>query len=313
MTPLQKRFRTVLVLGSFLFMGAGFNPPARGILFRESLTLPPQETAVESTITFEKGSIFNGNLILIGSTLEASGSITGDVASLDSQVHLEETAVLFGNFVNLGSEPALESGARITGTRQTIEGFSWMPSQAAGEAPQPDGGGVNPWYELSVILFRIFLFSAVAILIVLLLPGPVEQVARTIIVKPAVSFLIGLLTMMAAAALFLLLALTICLSPISVLGSIILLVAVLLGWVAMGKEIGMRVCGALGLKAHPAVMAGVGTAILTLVASSLGYIPLAGGILLLLVMSFGLGAVVLTRFGGKNYLILAETALQDRP
>jgi hypothetical protein len=319
MTSLHNGFRATLALGSCLFMGAVFNPPANGFLLRESFTLPAQETytgdliAVESAITLEPGSTYNGNLILIGGSLEASGRISGDIASLDSQVHLTSNAVLSGDLVNFGAEPELETGAEITGTRQTIEGFSWLPSPAASEAPPASGGGVNLWYELSVILFRTFLLSAAAIVIVLFLPEPVERVARTIIVKPAVSFLIGLLTMMAAAALFLFLALTVCLSPVSVLGTVILLVAVLLGWVAMGKLIGAQVCMLLGVKAHPAAMAGVGTAILTLAASAIGYITLAGAILLLLVMSFGLGAVVLTRFGGQNYLILAEAAPQDRP
>jgi len=319
MTSCRNGFRTVLVLGSFLFTGAVVQPGTGGILFRDSLTVSAPQIysgnliAVDSSITIEPGSTFEGNIILIGGSLESAGKINGDIASLDAAVHFTQTAVMSGTLASLGSEPVLDPGADITGTVQTIGGFSRPPTVTAGEAPEAEPGIVEIWYKVSVVLFRVFLLSAVAILIVLFLPVPVERVARTIIVKPAISFLIGLLTTLAAMALSLLLALTVCLSPISVLGSIVVLVAALLGWVAMGREIGRQVCAMLGVKAHPAVLAGIGTAILTLVASVFGYIPFAGQILVLLVIAFGLGAVVLTRFGGPNYLILEETAPQDRP
>ncbi|MBN2086557.1 MAG: hypothetical protein JW748_15175 [Anaerolineales bacterium] len=317
MTPLRSGFRTALVFGSFLLMGAVFQPGAGGILFRESLIVSSHQTysgnliAVESSITIEPGSTFEGNIILIGGSLESAGTVNGDIASLDAAVHFTPSATMSGTLASLGQAPVLDPGAKIVGTVQMIEGLSWPLS--AGETPAAESGGYEIGYKLSVVLFRMFLLSAVAILIVLFLPQPVERVARTIIVKPAISFLIGLLTILAAMALFLLLALTVCLSPISILGSIVVLVAALLGWVAMGREIGRQLSGMLGFKAHPAVLAGIGTAVLTLVASALGYIPFAGQVLVLLVMAFGLGAVVLTRFGGTNYWILAETAPQDQP
>jgi hypothetical protein len=319
MTSLRNGFRIAGILGSLLFTGAVFQPGANGVLFRDSLTVSSRQIysgdliAVESSITIEQGATFDGNIILIGGSLESAGSINGDIASLGASAHFAPTATINGTIACMGSAPALDPGVRLTGSVQTMEGFSWPLSWTAGPAPEPETGGVDIWYEVSIILFRLFLLSAVAILIGLFLPTPVERVARTMIVKPAIAFLIGMLTMMASLALFLLLALTVCLSPIAILGSIVVLVAVLLGWVAMGLEIGKPVCGMLGLKVHPAVMAGFGTAMLTLLASVLGYIPFAGQILVLLVMAFGLGAVVLTRFGGPNYLILAETAPKDRP
>jgi hypothetical protein len=317
MTSFHNGFRIASVLGSFLFTGAVFQPGADGILFRESFTVSARQTysgsliAVESSITIEEGSTFEGNIILIGGTLESAGDIHGDIVSLDGSIHFAPTAAMSGDIASLGTAPVLDPGARLAGSIQHLEGFSWPLPSAAGDMPEKETGTADLWYRFSVILFRMFLLSAVAILIVLFLPAPVERVARTILVKPAVSFLIGLLTMMAALALFLLLALTVCLSPIAVLGSIVVLVAALLGWVAMGLEIGRPVCGMLGVKAHPAVRAGIGTMMLTLVASALGYIPFAGQVLVLLVVAFGLGAVVLTRFGGQEYLILPQETHPD--
>jgi hypothetical protein len=317
MIPLPNGFPAALAMGSFLFTGAVFGSPVAGILIGDSFTLPAQQTysgnlvAMESAITIEPGAVFSGNLVLIGGSLESAGKINGDIAALDSPVHFAATATMHGTMACLGSAPELDPGAEITGTVQTVEGIPWPLSRLSGDAPGVKNGGIDFGYEVSLLLFRVFLLSAVSTLIVLFLPGPAERVARTIIVKPAVSFLLGLLTMMAAVALFLLLALTVCLSPVSVLGSVVLLVAVLLGWSALGWNIGRQVFRILGAKAHPAVMAGTGTAILTLAASAVGYLPLAGPLLILLALSFTLGAVVLTRFGGQGYLNLPKVIPPD--
>jgi hypothetical protein len=304
MMLLQSGFRAVGILCSILWLGAGTDPPGSNILIRDSFTLPAGQTysgdliAVESHLTLEEGSTFEGNLILLGGTLQSAGRINGDVAALDSSIHFFSTAVLGGSVAALGEPPTVDEGAEVTGSIQSIRGFSL----SAGNAP-----GAGRWdvgYEITVILFRMFLLSAVAILIALFLPTPEERVARTLIVRPAISLLIGLLTTMASAALFLLLVVTVCLAPIGLIGAAVVAVAILLGWTAMGHEIGGQLLGILGVKAHPAVTAGVGTAILTLLASAVGYVPFAGPILVLLVMSFGLGAVILTRFGGQQSTIL---------
>jgi hypothetical protein len=314
MTSLRNGFWIVLAIASVLSLGAAFNPPEDGVLFRESFTVPARETysgniiAVESTVILEEGSRFEGNIILFNGSLDSAGTILGDVASVGASVHIAATSTIEGNVVCIGPVPRVDEGAKVSGTVNAVEGISLPFSLMVTDSAKTESAveKIDFVYEITVVLFRLFLMAAVATLIVLFLPAPTDRVARTLIQKPAVSFLIGLLTMMAAVALFLLLALTVCLSPISVLGSVILLVAVLLGWSALGLEIGRQIFGIVRAKVHPAVMAGIGTAVLTLVASGFGYVPLAGPILILLVMSFTLGAVVLTRFGGTDYLNLPK-------
>jgi hypothetical protein len=306
--------RIAWMLGSVLLPGADVNPPGNGILFRDSFTVPAQQhffgnlIAVDSAVSLEAGSTLDGNLILIGGTLQTAGEVTGDIASLDGSIRFASSAAVGGDVVSIGKAPVMDTGVEIGGTVHVMEGFAWHGS-SAGEISPVTGSGdgrSDIGYAFTVILFRMFLLSAVAIITVLFLPLPTSRVARTMLAKPAISLLIGLLTMMAAIALFLLLALTVCLSPIGLLGGAVLFVASLLGWVAMGRELGSRGSALLGFNAHPAVTAGVGTAALTLAASGLGYIPFAGPILILVLASFGLGAVVLTRFGGPEYQILPE-------
>lgn len=313
MTSLRGAFWIVLAVASILFPRTVAPQPDDGLLFGESFALAAGETytgnlvAVDSSVTLEEGSAFEGNIILAGGSLESAGRIFGDIASVGASIHIASTSTVSGNVACIGAAPGVDNGAKVTGSINTVEGFSLPFSFTTKATPGADAGRVNLGYEITVLLFRMFLLSAIAILIVLLFPSPALRVTRTIVEKPAISFIIGLLTMTAAAALFLLLVLTVCLSPISLLGSAVLLVAVLLGWSAMGWEIGRQIFGIVRAKAHPAVMAGAGTAVLTLVASGLGYIPFAGLLIIGLMMSFGLGAVILTRFGGQDDLILPKS------
>jgi hypothetical protein len=286
-------------------------------LVGESFTLAEGETysgnliAVDGTLQLQAGSTFQGNIVLFGGSMESAGTIIGQVASLKATLHFAPTSVVRGDVASIGSVPRMDAGAKISGSLKSMEGFSLPFSPSAGESPagnQPaiGGGGANRgtyilWYEATALLFKVLLLSAVAVLVVLFLPLPAERVSRTIIEQPAVSFLIGMLGMMAAVALLLLLAFTVCLSPLSLLGALVLVAAVLLGWIALGWETGKRLAGLFRANLHPAVQAGIGTMILTLIASGLGYIPCAGSLLDILILSFGLGAVVLTRFGGQDY------------
>jgi purine-cytosine permease-like protein len=102
------------------------------------------------------------------------------------------------------------------------------------------------------------------------------------------------------------LAITICLSPAAVLVALALSAAGLLGWLAVGARIGRRFLRALKAgKVTPLWSASLGTLIITLVAVGLSNAfclsPL-GWLLTFLVGCFGLGAVVLTRFGTVHYV-----------
>jgi hypothetical protein len=84
--------------------------------------------------------------------------------------------------------------------------------------------------------------------------------------------------------------------------SVALVVAWLMGWIALGQRVGQRLLDMLGNRdPAPAASAAVGTAVLTLF--WLGLAPLCGmGWLIFAVLSpLGLGAVLLSRFGSQDY------------
>jgi hypothetical protein len=300
--------------GTAWAMGSGIHDVVIGRTFTLSAgqTFSGNLIAVNSAVELAKDSTFEGDIVLVGGSLESAGKIDGQVAVIGAAAHFFSTAEVSQDVAVIGPAPQMDPGAKIDGSLKSTAGVSprasipmetpALENLPANLLPRSNPQGkIDFWYEGTALVFKVLFFSALAVLVVLFLPVPTRRVARTIADKPAVSFLIGLLTLVAAAALLLLLAFTICLSPVSFLGTVILLAAMLMGWVAMGWKLGEMSSGLLGAQWHPAVQAGVGTMILTLIASGLGYIPCAGSLLDILFLSFGLGAVVLTRFSGQEY------------
>jgi hypothetical protein len=113
---------------------------------------------------------------------------------------------------------------------------------------------------------------------------------------------VGLLTVIVTPIILLLLAITCILSPISLLGAMALVVAWVFGRIAIGLEIGNRIAKSFDRDWPIPLAAGVGTFGLALVVDSVGtFIPCVGWLIPTLVGLFGLGGVVLTRFGTQAY------------
>ena len=97
--------------------------------------------------------------------------------------------------------------------------------------------------------------------------------------------------------------------PLSFLTVVALIVAVVFGWVAIGVEVGRRMVEAFEWEMHPAAAAGIGTLAVGFVIGGIGLkIPCIGWLAPLLVGSAGLGAVILTRFGSREYQTASATA-----
>lgn len=303
--------------------------PADDVIVGGTFTLHNGETyngdlvSLGGEITLEEGSTVNGNVVSIGGSLEVAGKISENVASIGGSIHLSSTAVVEGDLACIGTDPIMEEGAKVNGKVKTVSGLTfpedfsqWIRSADVSQWVNQIGirniFWANPLFETTVFLFRVLVLSAIAVLVVLFLPSQTERIATVLVRAPALSFLVGLLSMIVAGAVILILILTICLSPAGLLGLAILVAAILLGWTAIGWEVGKMVAMLFHQQLHPAAMAGIGTMVLTILAGAIYYFPCVGGILVLMAISFGLGAVVLTRFGGRQYLPAAIPPAQTQ-
>ena len=261
--------------------------------------------------TLEAGSRVNGDVFLMGGNAEIAGEITGDVALLGGNVELLPTAYVHGDAVAIGGNLTRAAGARVDG--QVAEGNEFVGpfdftfpfdgfSGVRGIGPfESLRMGFSPVLGLIWFGFRSLLLAAVAVLVVMFWPQPTERTGRTAIAQPILGGGLGLLTIVVGPILLLVLAITILLIPVSLIGIVLLLVAGLFGWIAVGLEVGKRLAEAFKWELQAPAAAGMGTLVLTLVVGGLGLFPCVGWLAPFLVASIGLGAVMLTRFGSREY------------
>ncbi len=255
--------------------------------------------------TLEAGSRVQGSVFLVGGNLSALGEITGDMAVVGGNANLGPSAVVGGDLLTLGGN-VNRSGAQIQGEIITSDelvfpmDFNW--SGDWNSLPWVVGG-YGRSFEGRVLsyLFRSFMMAALAVLIVMFWSKQTQMVTDTVVEQPWIAGALGLLTVIVAPILFLLLIVTICLAVVGVVGLVVLVAAWVLGWVAIGYEVGKRLAKAANQDWQPVVAAGMGTLVFSLVVNGIGFIPCVGWLAPFLLGAAGLGAVVMTRFGTKRY------------
>jgi hypothetical protein len=257
--------------------------------------------------TTEAGSTVDGNIFITGGTLTVSGTVTGDISSIGGYVILSDSAVIEGD-VNL-------IGAQLERNNATIEGnvnvsnalhFNFTPPIISAPSPVINGpqmflAGLKPVGEILWVFLNSLVMAALAALLVLLLPRPVERVAQSIASQPAITGGLGLLTIIVAPALLILLMITIILIPIGLLGILALAVGAFFGWIALGYEVGKRFAVLIKQNWAAPVSAGIGTLALTLITGAASKIPCVGWIIPGVVIVFALGGIVISRFGTQIY------------
>jgi len=263
---------------------------------------------IGGTATLESGSEVTGTVGLIGSRIEVSGAIDGDLSSIGGSIHLGASAVVRGDLVTLGSEVNRDPGAVVEGqvTSGAAEGpFDLtVPGIEIPRLPRTfiDLSPLSWTLNFGWYFMRAFLLAALAVLVVMFWPLRAGRVAQTVVAQPLAAGGLGLLSFLVALPVIVVLFLTICLSPLAILGGLLLVVAYTFGWIAIGLEVGQRLAAAFRQDWTLAVSAGVGTLVLTLVVYGINFIPCVGPLAPAVTYCLALGAVVLTRFGGQEYL-----------
>jgi hypothetical protein len=311
------------------------------VTFGKDLVLNEGDVINDSVVVFggnlvmAKGSRINGDTIVFGGNGRIDGEINGDTAFIGGGANLGPTARIDGDLSAVGGQLTIDKAAYVRG--QVIQTSEFDGSRVP--FPRILGPQVLQWNSSWNGGFHLFdrffsligglvlwfvaalLLAAIGVAVVIFLPEPVEVVGNAITQAGPASFGLGLLTQIVAAALVVFFAITICLSPVSILLAAAMALAVLYGWIVAGYLLGRRLLKAVqknGSEPAPVAAAAVGIFAATLIPSELmvlGDIPclgvlfwLTGAGLWLVIASTGLGAVVLSRFGTQAY-----TAAPRRP
>ncbi len=313
MTKFLKIFSIVVILALALpatALASGLQQDR--IIFGEDFTLEAGDEldgdllVFGGNVTLEVESLVDGDVFVLGGNVRANGEISGSVAILGGNLDLGSSAIVRGDVTSMGGNVDRAPGSRVEGEFVSGEGFILPFDLEFGTFLRPSTGRfrIQPFAPVLGILwfgFRTLILAALAVLVVMFWPDPTATTAQAVIDQPVLAGGLGLLTLIVAPALLLLLLITIIFSPISLLGIILLVLAGVFGWIALGFEVGQRLATALNWELQPAVAAGLGTLVFTFVLGGVGFVPCLGFIVVLLGISLGLGGVLLTRFGSRPY------------
>jgi hypothetical protein len=283
------------------------------VIFGDSFTLETGQVqegdiiVLGGNVDLKQGSTVNGSILVLGGNVTAAGEVTGDVSVLGGNAELTSTAHIRGDVSSVGGNLRRDPGAQVDGQVTRGQGldlpfnFRFGPSIVQPMAPSWSMR-LSPLFVLIWFGFRVLVLAALAVLVVIFWPDPSLRVAHAAVAQPFGAAGLGCLTLIIGLPALVLLLLTVLLSPLSLLGMLLLVVAGVFGWIALGLEVGRRLALAFGWDIHPSAQAGIGGLLLTLVVGGVGLLPCIGIVIAIAVVCLGLGAVMLTRFGSRDYM-----------
>ncbi|HVN55328.1 MAG TPA: polymer-forming cytoskeletal protein [Anaerolineaceae bacterium] len=276
-------------------------------------TLDGNLAVIGGSATIEKDAVVTGDAVLTGGTLDISGEIQGNIAAFGGTVFLNDDAMVNGNISLFGATVHQAAGAKVQG--KTVNGSQGpfhfnVPSYA-----------FNPWrdfthspiWEFYAWFGRTLALAFLAILVVLIVPDATARVSQTAAAQPVLAGGYGLLTALVVPIVLILMIFTILLIPISALGLLAFAVAVAYGWIAVSLETGRRINRISKVEWAPAIRAGVGSLALSTIVEVLNLVPCVGWLAGVVICLVGLGAVILTRFGTRDYPPSETTAPSTPP
>ncbi len=259
----------------------------------------------------EQYAVLDGTLVVLGA-VRVAGTVDGDLFAA-GQVILEESAYINGDISSVG-EIIQKEGATIDGDiiRMDEDEFDWgfpididMPGPFTGPEihVQRTPFWARAMWKFFSSVVNILVMSLLALVIVSIWPQQTERIGHAIEEAPLPAFGLGLLIVLLTPLVFTLLAITLCLLPLGILGLIIVAVGVLLGWVALGLTLGKRLLKGLFGQQTPqmTVAAVVGTGTIALILALAQVLGPLHALLIFVLIPPAAGAVLLTRFGTMPY------------
>jgi hypothetical protein len=235
---------------------------------------------LEGNASVPAGETVNASLYVVAGQVSIDGTVRGEVVQFAGEVTAGPAATVTGTYRVFGGERTIAEGAAVA-VAQTAAPLTetQSPAEAAG-----------------FFLLQALALAAVAFAAGRRVPALLGNVGHAVRSHPVVSGTVGLLAGVTLLALFVFMAFTLVLLPVTVLGLAGGVAVVAYAYVCVGYLVGQQL---------PVEDAGTATAaggVLTLAATDLlGFVPVVGGLLALLVVVTATGAVVVTYFGLRRF------------
>jgi hypothetical protein len=303
MTPLPLALRRslpmVLLLASLLVSGCSAGDTGRysvTLVTQQQHTVASGESIVGDTVVaggtlvLDAGAEHRGSVSVLAGELRVGGRVVGDLTVLGGEAVLDDTAEVTGDITTAGGlltrDPAAVVGGDISGPGP---GSVLEPATE----PRPPAESVL-WFAVTVVLM-----AGLAWLAASLAPRPLRRMEAAAGGFPVVSGALGGLVVITALPLVVSMAFTLVLLPVAVVVLLLLGLTAVVGLVATGYALGVRVTRRLGWTLGAPAVAALGTALLVAALQGLARVPVIGVVVVATTLVVSVGAVALTRFGTR--------------
>lgn len=262
--------------------------------FTDGQRLPGSVLVLDGQVDIDPGAQVAGSIFILEGLVNLHGEVGQDVTLVGGELNIGPEARILGNLRVGGGDLTLSEQARIEGNvEQSSSSLEIPASELSASRRRGSWGGV---------LFNALLIGSLAYALSRYLGRPTRRVAEASLQHPVVAVSMGLLTGVVGLSLLVLMAFTIVLIPVSLLGLLILGLMVAFGWAAMGAGAGAWLTAKSGRKLPKGVSDFLGAALLMLSLDLLSWVPVIGAPIAILITVNGLGAVLLTRLGMVKFI-----------
>jgi hypothetical protein len=258
---------------------------------------------VSGNVTLQEGARLTGSIYMLGGDLQIDGEIGGDLSLIGGQASLGPTARVLGGINHAGGRLDQALGSEVRGA---VRDASDLSLDAESLFPQRSLENRLVW-----ILPQALIVSFLALLPARYFPRSLRRISRAMIEHPLVAGALGLLSGMVIPALLVLMAFTVILLPVTLLGLFGMVLVLVYGWVAAGTTVGRWLNRQVKRDMRPSVAAFWGTFVFMLAVQVLSLVPLIGPFLSMAVGIVAVGAVLLTRFGTQTFVPSLDPELPE--
>ena len=291
----------ILLFSTQLVMADGLNLPAEDqIVLNKEFVIKSGENYYGDVVSFngsviiEEDASLYGDLVAFGGDVELKGNIIGNVISFGTEFDEGYAELVYGETINLGA-----SSKRIGDLSNEEKPLSLYLNPASVQGLFDKFW--NGFGAILGVLLTGLIFSTVSVLLYMLGKDRFQNTLKSLRKEPVFSFLVGLILFIITPIFLLILSITIILIPIALVGILIFILMIAVSISVLGQMIGKFLMDLFKADWTEVIQTGVGTFVFSFGLSFLMKLPCIGWSLSLLIVSFAMGAFVISSFGSKSF------------
>ncbi len=261
--------------------------------------------AAGATIRLLPDTRIGRNATLAGGELDLQGTVTGHLLAAGRRIYINGTiggdAQLTAEQIELGPDARIQGSLRYRSPNELKRAASAQVGGAVERLPGRGPGKSRDRFPLAGLLAWSLGLGALAAILLALVPAISEEVSDTIRRRFGISLLVGFIALVCIPVALVIALITIIGIPVGLLALLVYPALLLLGYVAMGVALGDIALARVRAGRAPSRSGRIIAAVLALLALGLiTRIPFAGGLLGLVSMLAGMGALLQRLWKGRK-------------